>query len=120
MLCGREVACTYEVGVCTTCDVVLRIYQVYFVCRPNVKKSVLPTMIPGDAINAKLVKIGADGAKVLLASGFHAFIQNIHLTEVPLKNPEKKLKVGQTLPCKVSEDYFQEFVNFMKIDFITF
>lgn len=69
--------------------------------RPNVKKSILPTLNPGDDIEAKIDSIGPQGAKVKLASGFFAFIPNIHLTEVPLKNPEKKLKVGQKLQCKV-------------------
>lgn len=68
------------------------------------KKSVIPTLIPGNDIEAKIVKISPDGAKVKLASGLHAFVQNIHLTEVPLKNPEKKLTVGNKLHCKVSVD----------------
>ena len=69
--------------------------------RPNVQKSVIPTLVAGDEVDAKLVSLGTDGAKVCLASGLHAYIQNIHLTEVPLKNPEKKLKVGQKLNCRV-------------------
>ena len=65
------------------------------------KKSVIPTLTPGDQIEARVDSFGAQGAKVKLASGMFAFIQNMHLTEVPLKNPEKKLKEGQKLQCRV-------------------
>ncbi|XP_067935135.1 protein RRP5 homolog [Watersipora subatra] len=67
----------------------------------KIKKSVLPTLVPGAEVEGRLVSMGSEGAKVSLASGLHAFIQNMHLTEVPLKNPEKKLKVGQKLHCRI-------------------
>ena len=83
------------------CQALLLNRSSFCIVRPNVKKSVIPTLIPGDQIEARVESFGAQGAKVKLASGMFAFIQNMHLTEVPLKNPEKKLKEGQKLQCRV-------------------
>lgn len=58
-------------------------------------------MKPGDLQTVKIDSFTKGGVKVKLICGIYAYIQNIHLTEVPLKNPEKKFKVGDPLKCRV-------------------
>ena len=63
----------------------------------------IPSLRPGMDTEAVIVSFNSQGAKVRLINGLHAFIQAIHLTEVPLKNPAKKLSVGDKLKCRVGQ-----------------
>lgn len=55
----------------------------------------------GDKVNCTLKKYLNKGVLVEVGKGIEGFIPLLHLTDVVLKNPEKKYPVGSKLTCRV-------------------
>jgi len=56
----------------------------------------------GATYTAVITELNSTGAKVKLQNGVKGLIDIIHLSEVPLRHPEKKFKIGDILTCRVS------------------
>ena len=77
-----------------------------FIC--SMQKSILSQSVlhsdqlrAGDKVKAKVTKFVDRGAVVEMGKNMFGFIPNIHLTDIPLKKPEKKFPIGITLDCRV-------------------
>ena len=82
-------------------------FEQTFVC--SMQKSLLEQNVvkldqlnPGDMVNkCKIKKFIEKGVIVEVGRNLDGFIPYIHLSDVPLKNPQKKFSVGDRLKCRV-------------------
>ena len=77
-----------------------------FVC--SMQKSLLEQNIvkldqlkPGENLTVKAKRFANKGLVVEVGRNLDGFIPSIHLSDIPLKNPEKKIKIGEKLKVKV-------------------
>lgn len=97
----------YPVGKTVTCRIMQYDHvAAMYIC--SMKKSVLAQMVVqfdqleiGQKVSCTLKKHTPKGAVVELAKNISAFIPLLHMSDVPLKNPEKKYPEGSKLKCRV-------------------
>ncbi|KAK3601363.1 hypothetical protein CHS0354_037678 [Potamilus streckersoni] len=56
---------------------------------------------PGKIVQCTIKAIHSKGVSVKVVKGITGFIPTMHLTDVTLKNPEKKFKINDKLKCRV-------------------
>ena len=56
---------------------------------------------PGDLVSAKAKKFVSKGLIVEVGRNVDGFLPHLHLSDIPLKNPEKKFSVGDKIKCRV-------------------
>lgn len=82
-------------------------FEQVFVC--SMQKSFLEQSVikldqlkPGDIVNhCKIKKFADKGVIVEVGRGLDGFVPYFQLSDVPLKNPEKKFSIGDKIKCRV-------------------
>ena len=81
-------------------------FEQTFVC--SMQKSLLEQNIvkieqlsPGELLTVKAKKFNDKGLVVEVGRNLDGFIPHVHLSDVPLKHPEKKFSIGDKLKVKV-------------------
>ena len=107
---AKDIRAKYPVGSSvSSCRVIQFDYcEQAFVC--SMKKAALSEkivqweqLVPGEKVGCRLKEYvdGGKGALVEVGKNMTGFIPAMHLSDVPLKNPEKKYPVGSKLKCRV-------------------
>jgi rRNA biogenesis protein RRP5 len=68
----------------------------------------------GELVTCKAKKFVAKGLLVEVGRNLDGFIPMLHLSDVPLKHPEKKFSIGSKMRCKVSVNIKSFKSNFLK------
>ncbi len=97
----------YPAGTKVACRVISYDYaDAMYIC--SMQKSTLAqknlqtgTLVPGEKVSGKVKKFVNGGLLVEIAKNREAFIPMLHLSDVSLKNPEKKFPPGKKINCRV-------------------
>ncbi len=83
------------------------LFEEIFVCsmrKSNIENALvrLDSLVPGATLTGcKIKKFAPKGVVVEVAKNLDGFIPFLHLSDVPLKHPERKFSVGDKLKCRV-------------------
>ncbi|TRY68763.1 hypothetical protein TCAL_11652 [Tigriopus californicus] len=97
----------YPVGIRVTCRVIQFDWlERAFLCSTDhsvIHQSVLQLnqLEVGAQVNCTVKEFTPTGLKVQVGKHVHGFIPSVHLSDVPLKHPERKFLPGTKIPCKV-------------------
>jgi len=104
----QDVRAEFPLGAKKSCRVFQYDYMDgLFICsmqKTMLKQSVLKIdhLTPGEAVTAVIKRVeGRKGLLVEMGKNMEAFVPALHMSDVPLKNPEKKFTVGDRIKCRV-------------------